>query len=125
MNKLDEKILEALNSEDRETLESYAPQPGFFGLLVEPFRGSFGPIAIVAFVFMLALLVLLVYSAFQFFPERELATKLNWLAIGLTILIALGLLRLWYFQEISRLSVIRELKRLELQVSLLANKLNG
>ena len=125
MNKLDEKILEVLNSEDRQTLESYAAQPGFFGMFMEPFRGSFGPIVIMAFVFMLVIFGVLIYSAFQFFPEPDLGTKLNWLAIGLTMLIALGFLRLWYFQEISRLSIIREMKRLELQVSLLASKLSG
>jgi hypothetical protein len=123
MSKLDDKILEALGSADRELLETYTRQPGFFGMLFEPLRGSFGPIAIVAFALMLVTLGAFIYSAFQFFPEPDLRAKLNWLAIGLTMLIMLGLLRLWYFQEISRLSIIREVKRLELQISLLSKKL--
>jgi hypothetical protein len=123
MSKLDDKILEALSSEDREMLETYTRQPGFFGMLSEPFRGSFGPIVIAAFAFMLVAFGLFVYSAIRFFPEPDLLVKLNWLAIGLTMLIILGLLRLWYFQEISRLSIIREVKRLELQIALLAKKL--
>jgi hypothetical protein len=124
MNKIDDRILAALNSEDREVLESFAPQPGFFGMLFAPLRGSFGPIAIAAFVMMLAVFGLLIYSAFQFFPELDLTRKLNWMAISLALLIMLGLLRLWYFQEISRLSILMEVKRLELQVSLLVKKLN-
>jgi hypothetical protein len=48
--------------------------------------------------------------------------KLNWMAIALAMLIFLGFLRLWYFQERSRLSILRELKRLELQLSLQARK---
>lgn len=123
MSKLDDRILEAMSNEDRDLLETYTRQPGFFTMLLEPFRGSFGPIVLPAIVLMLAALGTLVYSAFRFFPEPDLLTKLNWLAIGLAMLIIVGFLRMWYFQEVSRLSVIREVKRLELQISLLSKKL--
>jgi hypothetical protein len=123
MSKIDDKILEALDSDDRELMETYTSQRGFFSMLFEPMRGSFGPIAIAAFILMIVVFITLVYSIFQFFPEQDLLRKLNWMAIGLSMLIVMGLLRLWYFQEISRLSILREMKRLELQVSLLSKKL--
>jgi len=123
MSKIDDRILEALDSDDRELMETYTSQRGFFSMLFEPMRGSFGPIAIAAFALMIVVFITLVYSMFQFFPEQDLLRKLNWMAIGLSMLIVMGLLRLWYFQEISRLSILREMKRLELQVSLLSKKL--
>ncbi|MEJ2247431.1 MAG: hypothetical protein P8Y80_15350, partial [Acidobacteriota bacterium] len=61
--------------------------------------------------------------AVNFFSVADLESKLNWLAVGLTALIVIGLLRLWYFMELNRLSVIREAKRLELQIALLAKRL--
>jgi hypothetical protein len=123
MSDIDDKILAALDSDERELMEPYSQPMGLFGMLNSPLRGDFGPLAVVAFVFMFVALGVLVYSAIRFFPEPELLPKLNWLAIGLTMLIILGLLRIWYFMEISRLSIIREVKRLELQVSLLSKKL--
>jgi hypothetical protein len=72
---------------------------------------------------MLAFAVVLVYSAINFFSVEEIAPKLNWLEIALTALIVVALARLWYWMELIHLSTIRELKRLELQMSLLANKL--
>jgi hypothetical protein len=122
MSKIDDRILETLNSEDRELMQTYTAQPGFLGMLLEPMRGSFGPSAIAAFGIMIVVFVTLVFSIFQFFPEQDVLRKLNWMAIALAMLIFLGFLRLWFFQEISRLSILRELKRLELQLSLQARK---
>ncbi len=123
MSDIDDRILAALDSDERELIEPYTRPMGLFGMLNLPLRGNLGPIAAAAFVLIFVFLGLLIYSAFQFFPEQELGAKLNWLAIGLTMLIILSILRLWYFLEMSRLSIIREVKRLELQVSLLSEKL--
>ncbi len=123
MSDIDDRILAALDSDERELMEPYSRPMGLLGMISLPFRGAFGPVAVAAFVLMFVVFGMLIYSAIRFFPEPELAAKLNWLAIGLTMLIMLGLLRLWYFLEISRLSIIREVKRLELQVSLLSKKL--
>ena len=62
--------------------------------------------------------------AINFFTIEDLEMKLNWLAVGLTALIVIGLLRLWYFMELNRLSVVRELKRLEPQIAQLAKNFN-
>lgn len=124
MSEIDDKILEALTGEDREALESFTAQPGFFSMLWEPMRGSFKSIAIAAFVVMIVVFVMLVYSIVGFFSATDEVSKLHWTGIGLAMLIVMGLLRIWYFMEINRLSVIREIKRLELQVSLMAKKLD-
>jgi hypothetical protein len=122
MSDIDDKILEAFNSDDKEVMDAYGEELGLVGLVVQSFKGKLRTAVIMVFLFILIFGVILVYSAINFFSVEEVATKLNWLAIGLTALIAFGLLRLWYWMELNRLSVIREIKRLELQVSLLAKK---
>lgn len=123
MSDIDEKILEALNNEDKEVMDSYGEELGLFELMAESFRGKMKVVVIPVFVFMLTFAAILVYSAVNFFSVEEIGTKLHWLAIGLTALIVFGLLRLWYWMELNRLSVIREVKRLELQISLLSKKM--
>jgi fucose 4-O-acetylase-like acetyltransferase len=123
MNDIDEKTLEALNNEDKKVMDSFGEEPGLFDLIAESFRGKMKAVVIPCFVFMLAFAVLLVYSAIHFFSVEDIGTRLHWLAIGFTALIVFGLLRLWYWMELNRLSVIREVKRLELQISLLSKKL--
>lgn len=125
MNDIDSKIFEALNSEDKEILDSYGAELGLFELMAQSFRGKMKAVVIPAFVFMLVFAVMLIYSTINFFSVEDIGARLQWLAIGLTALIVIGLLRLWYWMELNRLSVIREVKRLELQISLLSKKLYG
>ncbi|MBN2317538.1 MAG: hypothetical protein JXR49_00585 [Acidobacteria bacterium] len=101
----------------------YGKEPGLFGLIAESFRGKLKSLVIVVFLFILIFAVILVYCAINFFSVEDIGMKLNWLAVGLTALIVVALLRLRYFMELNRISVVREIKRLELQVSLLAKKL--
>ena len=43
--------------------------------------------------------------------------------LGLAFFLIVVVLRLWYFMELNRLSIRREIKRVELQVSLIDAKL--
>ena len=123
MSAIDDKIRESLSSEDKEVMESYGKELGFFGLIAESFRGKLKAMVITVFLLVLIFAVILVICAVNFFTVEDIALKLNWLAVGLTALIVIGLLRLWYLMELNRLSVIREIKRLELQIALLAKRL--
>ncbi len=123
MNDIDDKILEALSSEDQEVMENYGKELGLFDLIAESFRGKLGFIRITVIIMIVVFIVVLIHSAINFFSIEELASKLDWLAIGLFSLTAVVVGRLWYWMELNHLSTIREVKRLELQVSLLAKKL--
>jgi hypothetical protein len=124
MSDIDDKILEALNAEDKEVMGSYGRELGLFGLVAESFKGKLRTAVIAVFLFILIFAVILVFSAIKFFAVQDIAVKLNWLAVSLAALIVVGLLRLWYWMELNRLSIVREIKRHELQVSLLAKTLS-
>ena len=123
MNNIDKKILEALNSEDKEVMNSYGEELGFWGLIGESFRGKMKGVVLTVFIFLLLFAVIFWTCAIHFFSVDDLEMKLNYLAGGLAALIMIILCRLWYSMELNRLSVVREVKRLELQISLLAKKL--
>lgn len=123
MNAINDMIQETLSGEDRKILDSCSREPGLFGLIAESFRGKLKAMVFTVFALVLIFAVILVYSAIQFFSVEDISMKLNWLAVGLTALIVIGLLRLWYFMELNRLSVIREVKRLELHIALLVKRL--
>jgi hypothetical protein len=123
MSDTDKKILEALSSEDQEAMDCRGEELGLFGLIAESFRGKFRAVVITVFIFVLVFAVILLYSSINFFSADDISIKLNWFAVGLASLIVIGLLRLWYFMELNRISILREVKRLELQISLLRKKL--
>jgi hypothetical protein len=122
MGSIDEKIAETLESEEREILDFYGKELGLFGLMAESLRGKLKFLVWTVFLFVLVFAVLLVYCAAHFFAAETIGMKLNWMAGGLTALFVIGLLRLWYLMELNRLSLIRELKRLELQIAFLGKR---
>jgi len=122
MGSIDDKIAETLDIGEREILESYGKELGLFGLIAESFRGKLGSLVMMIFLIILIFAVLLVYCTVFFFTAETIEMKLSWMAGGLTALFVIGLLRLWYLMELNRLSLIRELKRLELQMALMGKK---
>ena len=125
MSDMDKRILDAIKAETHATMKDYEQDLGLFGLIAESFRGTFRWAVIGAMTMQVLLAAALVYFAVRLFGTDDTAAKIDWLALGLAAFIAFGLLRLWFFMEINRLSITREVKRLELQVAAVANALKS
>lgn len=125
MSDIDRKIFEALKAETDATMKGYERELGFFGLMAESFRGRFGWLVIGAVVMQAVLAAAFIYCAVRLYGTGDPAVKLDWLAPGVAAFIAFGLLRIWYFMEINRLSIAREIKRLELQLAAVASALRS
>ena len=125
MNDIDDKILAAIRTETEESLGEYDKELGLFGLVGESFKGALRWIVFIAFALILIFISIGVYCAINFVHATDIGVKLNWFggsALAFLIVIAL---RLWYFMELNRLSISRDIKRVELQVSLLGTKIGG
>lgn len=125
MNDIDDKILAAIRAETEQSLGEYSEELGLFGLVGESFKGAFKWAVIAAFVLILIFIGIGVYCAINFVYANDIAVKLNWFGGALLAFIVVTVLRLWFFMELNRLSIKREIKRVELQVSLLATKIDS
>ncbi|MEL7187566.1 MAG: DUF6768 family protein [Pseudomonadota bacterium] len=119
MNEIDDKILAAIRTETEESLDDYKEELGLFGLVNESFKGKLRWVVFTAFALILAFIALGVYCAFNFVHATDIGVKLNWFGGSALAFLIVIVLRLWYFMELNRLSIRREVKRVELQVSLL------
>ena len=125
MSDIDRKILEAIKAETDVTMKDYGRELGFFGLMAESFKGRFGWLVVGAILMQVVLAVAIVYCVMGLYGTDDPASKLDWLAPAVAAFIAFGLLRIWYFMEINRLSLAREIKRVELQLAAVANVLRS
>ena len=125
MSDIDKRILEAIKAETDVTMKNYGRELGFFGLIAESFKGRFGWLVIGAIVMQVVVAAALVYCAVRFYGTADPATKLDWLAPGIAAFIAFGLLRIWYFMELNRLAITRDIKRVELQLAAVASALRS
>ncbi len=113
---LDDLITEALEAEDREILGRHARQPGFFAQALGIFGGSMGWVMIVVFLLLLIFVGLMIWTGLNFFQASDAIMALRW-GVGLVVVIQTILfLRGVMFQQILTNQILREVKRLELQI---------
>ena len=123
MNELDKKIQEALRAEDAELFKDFAEEPSVFEMLIETCRGRHRWLNILGAFWTLVFLVLGIIAAVKFFSAEGTRDIVMWAAACIVCVSAVSMLKIWYFLEMNKNSVTREIKRLELQIARLAARI--
>ena len=122
MHELDRKIREALAPDEAELLGPPGEAP-LWQQLTDMFRGRLGWVSVLVFVGTLAFAVFTVVTVVCFFRAEGERAMLAWAGgFGLG-LISISFGRLWFWLLLQRNAVLREVKRLELQVARLSSQL--
>ncbi len=125
MNVLDDKIREALQKEDAELFEDVGGEPSIYEMLMETFRGRHRWLVFLTMFWTIVFMVLGVLSVVRFFRADEVRDMLMWAAASAFLLSGVSMMKVWYWMELNKNSVTREIKRLELQIARLAGRLKG
>ena len=122
MTTVDERIRGALSAEDEAFLEALDRERGMFQQLGDGFRGTMGRWMGVVYIFALAITAIGVWAATRLFATSDLRETMLWLgAIGLAVF-ATAMLKLWIFGRMNTLTILRELKRIEVRVAQLEER---
>jgi hypothetical protein len=124
MTDLNDKILKAIANDqfDRPLPEADATA---IGLIRSSFKGTFRYTMIFIIVLQLCFAGLGIYCALQMFDVVAVGSKIEWLSGLLIAVIAFSIARLWFFMELNRLSILREMKRMEMQIAFLSDKIQS
>ena len=120
MTRIDEAIRQTLSAEDAKALERYGADSSLVQQVLEAFQGRTAMLNVLVWAVALALFVASVYSGWRFFETTDVPQMLRWGGATLLAVISLISAKLWFWQELKSNAVIREVKRLELQVARLA-----
>jgi len=123
MNELDRKIREALQAEDAGLLADFDAEPSVYEMLMETFRGKHRWLVFLTMFWTIVFMVLAVLSVIQFFKVEELRDMLMWAAASAFFLSGVTMMKVWYWMELNKNAITREIKRLELQVVRLAGRI--
>ncbi len=123
MNELDKKIQEALRAEDAELFKDFAEEPSVFEMLMETCRGRHRWLNILGAFWTLVFLVLGIVAAVKFFSAEGTRDIVMWAAACIVCVSAVSMLKIWYFLEMNKNALTREIKRLELQIARLAARI--
>jgi hypothetical protein len=124
MSELDRLIEEALDAEDRAILEKYGEQ-GLFTQMGGLFRGKTAWWTLMVTVVQIALFVGAVGAAVQFMRVEDPAGMLRWGGLAGLLMMAVGIIKLMLFARMQTNDILREVKRVELQIARLQARGNG
>jgi hypothetical protein len=120
MNSIDDAIRSALSEEDARLLDRFRADLPLPQQLTDTFRGHMGVWNAISWVMGFAIFALGLYCGWRFLQAPGVESMLRW-AVGLLLCaFALHGIKLFAWMELEKNAVVREVKRLELQVARLA-----
>lgn len=122
MTTIDDRIGAALSDDDREFLASLDHDRGMFTQIGDVLAGPLGGWAKLILFVSVFVGIGVVYSGFRFFTAAESADLIRWGFVTLALLIMQGFVKEWFYDRMNMLSVLREIKRLQVQVAMQAEQ---
>ena len=123
MEDIDKLIKETLTQEEAKFYEELDEQ-NIFEMLGGLFRGKNKWIMYVMNFMTIVFFVIFIYCAIQFFSTELTNDLIKWSVLGTLCMMAVSMLKLFSWMQMDKNALLRELKRLELQISSLAGKIS-
>ncbi len=123
MNELDRKIKEALRQEDAELFEDLGGEPSVFDLVIDTFRGKHWWLTLLTIFWSLVFFGLGIFSAVRFFNTDDSRDMMMWALAFIFCMMAVSMMKMWFWMEMNKNAITREIKRLELQIARLAGRI--
>jgi len=123
MNDLDQAIRQSLSAEDTKLFERLGADQTLHRQILATFEGRLRWFNAAGWIGGAVLFVVACVSAWRFMQAQELRDLLRWGAASALAFAGIALIKVWFWLELQKNAVVRELKRLELQVASLAEQL--
>jgi uncharacterized membrane protein len=125
MSNIDDRIRKSLSSEDQVFLAELDAKDSLYGDIAATFQGRMRWLNALGLIFGFALFAIAVFCAWRFVTQTDLRTMQLWGAGAALAFLGLGLIKLWFWFDLKANAIVREVKRVELQVSSLAAALRN
>ena len=121
---LDRKIQQALSAEDAE-LFGEGGEMGLFEMMLGSFKGRMRFWMIYTMVVIFALTICLFFCIWKAYSATDTDTRILWLIGVMMFGSGVGMLKMWWFMQMDKHNILREIKRVELQIAVLANRMKN
>jgi hypothetical protein len=122
MTDIDDAIRSGLDADDRAFLASLDDERGLFRQLGDSLGGPLGGWAKMVFAMTFLLGIVLLVSAWQLLTADTTRDQILWATAAMALVMSTGFLKDWLFSRMNMFTVLREVKRLQVQVAMLAEK---
>lgn len=123
MNDLDEAIRKSLANEDARILDRLAGDQALHEQVLAMFQGRLRWLSALGWLVGFALFGVACFAAWRFADAAHVRGMLIWFSVGALAVSGLALVKVWFWLELARNSIVREVKRVELEVAQVAARL--
>jgi hypothetical protein len=123
MNDLDQAIRQSLSAEDAALLDRLGADQALHRQVLATFEGRQRWFNVAGWIAGVALFGVACVLAWRFVQAEELRDMLRWGAASALAFAGIALIKVWFWLELQKNAIVREVKRLEVQVASLAAKL--
>ena len=122
---VDEASEQQLEEQFLELLEHYRNEQSIPQMVIDSFRSRHRWFIVLVFTIGTAIGLLEFVVAYQFFHVESTREMIAW-ATGFVVgVIAIAMMKVWYWLELNKNSLAREIKRLELELANLSRRLSS
>jgi len=122
MEEIDKLIRDTLDQEEAKFYDALDEQ-GIFEMIFGLFKGKNAWINILMNIVMVVFFVMFIYCGVQFFNSETTEGLIKWGFGGLIFLFSISMLKIFAWMQMDKYAILREMKRLELQVMSLSSSL--
>jgi hypothetical protein len=120
MSNIDERIRKTLSSEDQAFLAELDTNDSLYRDIAAAFKGRMRWLNAFGLFLGFVIFVVAVFCAWRFVTQTDLRSMQLWGGGAALAFLALGLIKLWFWFELKTNVIVREIKRVELQIAGLA-----
>ncbi len=124
MTDLDRKIEEALALED-EALKNQFDEQGIFTQWFSTYQGKQGWLATLTTIVMMIMAIVAFFAIWKLFQVEDSLDMLKWGGLALLMMTMVSFMKVWFWMRMESNRVIREIKRMELQLVRLQAKIEN
>lgn len=117
MTHVDDAIRRALSPEDLRALDDLGREPPIILQAMRAFEGQQRWVGVVGWLGGFGLFGAACFLAYRFVTADDLRTMILWGAGAGLATAGTAMIKLWFFMEMQKNSIVREVKRLELQIA--------
>jgi hypothetical protein len=125
MRDIEDKIRKAMQMEDPELLEHYRGEQSIPQMVIDSFRSRHRWLVLIVFTSIGGLFLLSLFAAYQFFQIESIREMIAWATIFIFCAIGISMMKVWYWMELNKNSLSREIKRMELELANLSRRITA
>jgi hypothetical protein len=124
MNDIDRAIRQSLSAEDMELFDRLGADQALHRQVLATFEGRLRWFNAAGWIAGVVLFAVACVMGWRFVYAQELTDMLRWGAASALAFAGVALVKVWFWMELQKIAIVREVKRLEVQVASLAARLS-